>query len=91
MLKNIHEQLLKVGYIKRAVANYHLRLKKQRHHERWAQLMHTGQKVRNVKPEKLDICDVLPVRSGGGMYEDRLNGKVVGRGYIDSTNWGGIY
>lgn len=46
ILKFIRRQLLKTEWIKRQVEAYRLRQKKQRHHERWAQLMHAGQTVR---------------------------------------------
>ena len=84
MLKSLRKQLLKIKAIERRVTDYRKRLK-------LAKALHAGGNVHNLKPEKLDICDVLPVVADGWKYEDRLNGKVVGRGYVDSCNWGGLY
>ena len=89
LMKSIRKQSLKIDWFRRAVADYRLRMKKERHKERWDLLMNSGQ-VRNLKPEKLDPFDTLSVIGDGGMYEERLNGKIVGRGYIDSHNWGGM-
>ena len=87
--KSIRKQLLKINWFSRAVADYRLRLKEEQPKHNWDLLMNSGQ-VRNLKPEKLDPFDTLSVIGDGGMYEERLNGKVVGRGYIDSHNWGGM-
>ena len=86
LMESIRRQSLKINWFKRAVADYRLRIKKERQKERWDLLMRSGQ-VRNLKPEKLDIKNVLPVIGGGGMREKRLGGKVVSR---ESRNWGGM-
>lgn len=52
ILKFIRRQLLKVDWIKRQVEAYRLRQKKQRHHERWAQLMHAGQTVKAIRNDR---------------------------------------
>lgn len=85
--------MLKVKWIRREVEAYKLEQKKARHKEYFAQLMHSGCKVRNLKSEKLDITDTLKIITNDGLFVDYLGGKVVGREYvkplfIDSTNWG---
>jgi hypothetical protein len=89
LMKSIRRQLLKIDWFSREVEAYRLEQKKQRHKLHLDLIINSGQ-VRNLKPEKLDINNKLSVIGDGGMYEERLNGKVVGRGYIGSRNWGGM-
>ena len=89
LMKSIRRRLLKIDWFNRAVADYRLRLKAELSKVRWDLIVNSGQ-VRNLRPEKLEPFDTLSVIGDGGMYEERLGGKVVGRGYIDSTNWGGM-
>jgi hypothetical protein len=88
MLERIRKALLKLPSIKKAVSDYNRRKKEARRRERWARLMSANYTVRNLRSVKLEPFDTLPVVGEGGMYEERLNGKVVGNGYIDSENWG---
>jgi hypothetical protein len=76
--KSIRQQLLKIDWFKRAVADYRLRMKKKRHKLRWDLLMNSGQ-VRNLKPEKLEPFDTLGIVTDDGVLEEYQNGKVVGR------------
>lgn len=46
ILKFIRRLLLSIDWVKRQTETYRLQQKKHRHHERWAQLMHAGQTVR---------------------------------------------
>ena len=87
LMKSIRRNLLKIDWFSRKVDAYRVEQKKQKHN--WDLIVNSGQ-VRNLKSEKLDPYDTLSVIGDGGMYEERLNGKVVGRGYIDSHNWGGM-
>ena len=87
LMKSIRHQSLKIDWFKREVEAYRIEQKKQKYN--WDLIVNSGQ-IRNLKPEKLDPFDTLAVIGDGGMYEERLKGKVVGRGYIDSTNWGGM-
>ena len=87
-MESMRRNLLKIDWFKRAVADYRLRMKKERHKVRWDLIVNSGQ-VRNLKPEKLDPFDTHEIVNDG-VLEECLNGKVVGRGYIDSRNWGGM-
>jgi len=89
-MKCIRRQLLKIDWFKRKVDAYQVEQKKQRHHERWARLMHTGCTVRELRPEKLESYDTLGIVTDDGALEEWQNGKVVGREplFIDSTAWG---
>lgn len=86
--KFVGQQLLKSGRFKRLVSDRDEVRRKQRDDALFARIMHAGQAIHDLKPTKLDVCDVLPVRADGGMYEGMRGGKVVRRGFIDSTNWG---
>lgn len=90
LMKSICRQLLKIEWVRREVEAYRIEKKKQRHHEQWARLMHSGYTVRNVKPEKLDPFDTLGIVTDDGVLEEWQGGKVVGREtmIIDSTAWG---
>lgn len=90
IMKLVLRKLHKVDWLKAEVEAYQLVEKKRKHHEHWANLMCSGGMVHDLKPTKLDPWDTLPVRVDGGMYEELQNGKVVGRGYIDTWNWGSI-
>lgn len=89
IMKSIRHQLLKFNWFKRAVSNYNAQLKEAYYHETWAQRMHSGSTVHNLKPEKLEPFDTLGVVTDDGVLEEWQGGKVVGREYIDSRNWGG--
>lgn len=52
ILKFVRRQLVKNNWVKCQVEAYRLRQKKQRHHERWAQLMHAGQTVKAIRDNK---------------------------------------
>ena len=80
MLKKLRGKLLKIGAVKRAVANYRKRLK-------WAKVIHTGGNVRDLRAKELDVFMVV---ADGGMYEGMRGGKVVRRGLINVRNWGGM-
>ena len=86
LMKSIRRQLLKIDWFKRKVEVYRVEQKKQKHN--WDLIVNSGQ-IRNLKPEKLDPFDTLAV-IGDGVLEEYQNGKVVGRGYIGSHNWGGM-
>lgn len=86
ILKPIRKQLLKFDCVKRAVLDYRLR-------QNAAQLMYTGQTVRDVLPIKPEPDDTLRIVENDGLFVDYLGGNVVGQGYvnpvfIDSCNWG---
>ena len=89
LMESIRRNLLKIDWFKRKVDAYRIEQKKQPPKHNWDLIMNSGQ-VRNLKPEKLDPFDTLSVIGDGGMYEERLNGKIVGRGYIGAHNWGGM-
>lgn len=83
--KFVRRQLLNVEWIRREVEAYKLEQKKQRHHERWAKLMHSGQAVRDH--------ETLVTITDDGLLIDYMDGRKVGQKYvnpvsIDSTNWG---
>jgi len=88
--KFVRKQLLKSGRLERPVSDHEEPQDKARDKALFARILCAGQAVHNINPEKLDVCDVFPVRADRGMYEGMRDGKVVRRGYIDSTNWGGI-
>ena len=90
VMKSIRRELLKVDWIKREVEAYLLERKLEEYTKNWAEIMHAGLSVRELKPVKLYPWDTFPVVGDNGTYEERLNGKVVARGWIDSCNWGGI-
>lgn len=52
LIKSIGRKLHKIDWVKRHVEDYRQELRKQRYHEKWAQLMHSGCKVRNLRPSK---------------------------------------
>lgn len=86
----IRANLLKADWIKLEVEAYQRLQGEQRYHEEWARLMHSGYKVRNLQPKKLDVCDTLAIVTDDGVLEEYLDGKVVGRSSLlrDSENWG---
>jgi hypothetical protein len=88
--KSIRRQLLKINWLRREVEAYKQERENQQHHEDWAQLMHSGCKVRELKPEKREPYDTLAVVTDDGVPEEWQGGKVVGREslFIDSRNWG---
>ena len=51
MLKFIRRQLPKSAWIKRAIANYFIRLKKERHSKHWAEIMSSGKTIRKEDKE----------------------------------------
>jgi hypothetical protein len=79
MLKKLRRQLLKINWLRREVEAYKLREKKRLHRENWARLMHSGCKVRNLKPEKKDITDTLSIVTDDGMIVDYIDGRMVGQ------------
>lgn len=91
IMKAIRRNLLKIDWIKLEAEAYQVVQKERLHHEHWAKLMHSGCKVRNLTPMKLEPWDTLPVVGEGGTIEERLGGKVIETGWIDSTNWGRIH
>ena len=90
LMKSIRRQSLKSNWFSRAVSNYNAQLKEAYYHETWARRMHLGFTVRNLKPEKLEPFDTLAIVTDDGAPGEWQGGKVVGRGYIDSHNWGGM-
>lgn len=50
LIKSIGRKLIKIDWLKRQVENYRQELTKRRHHKEWAKLMHSGCKVRNLRP-----------------------------------------
>ena len=90
LMKSIRRELLELDWFKREVEAYQFLQEKQRQHEHWAQLMHSGYTVRNTKPEKLEPYDTLGIVTDDGVLEEWQGGKVVGREtmIIDSTAWG---
>ena len=87
LMKSIRHQSLKFNWFSRAVADYRLRLKEEPPKVRWDLIMNSGQ-VRNIEPEKLEPFDTLGIVTDDGVLEEWQGGKIVGRGYIDSRNWG---
>ena len=92
LAKSVRKQLLKVGFVQRAVSESYWRKTSQTYHENWAKIMHAG---RSVRPEELDAHDVLRIIEIDGLFVDYLGGRVVSQGYvdplyIDSVNWGGV-
>jgi len=75
ILKRIRRELLKIDWVKREVEAYQTEKEKQAHHEHWARLLHSGCKVRNLKPEKLDICSTLTIVESDGMVQEYLGGE----------------
>ena len=67
LIKSIRRKLLKIDWVKREVEDYIQKLRKQRHYEKWAQLMHSGCKVRNLRPSKLELFEssVILLKDGG--------------------------
>ena len=92
MLKKImvvvRRELLKVDWIRLAVADYRLRMKEGQPKPRLDLIVNSGQ-VRNLKPKKLDAGDTLTIVEDG-LVEEFKGGKRVHQGYIDSTQWGGV-
>ena len=90
---SIRRNLLKIDWFKRAVADYRLRMKKERHKVRWDLIVNSGQ-VRNLKPEKLDPFDTHEIVNDG-VLEEWQNGRVVGHRSVtphfvrlsDSPDW----
>lgn len=76
-----------IGWVKREAEAYQLLQKQRRYHEHWAKLMYSGCKVRDLQTAKLDVCDTLLIVTDDGLAEEYMGGRVVGREYIDSTNW----
>ena len=89
LMKSIRRQLLQIDWFSRAVADYRLRMKEEQPKHNWDLLMNSGQ-VRNLKPEKLEPFDTLGIITDDGVLEEYMNGRVVGRGYVGSHNWGGM-
>jgi len=79
LAKLIRRNLLKINWLRREVEAYKLREKKRLHRENWARLMHSGCKVRNLKPEKKDITDTLSIVTDDGMIVDYIDGRMVGQ------------
>lgn len=93
IMGSIRRQLLKIYWIKLQVEAYQVVQKKKRHHERWAQLMHSGRAVRDLEPERLKPYETLATVSDEGLIVEYMNGRIVGQEYVnpvflDSTNWG---
>ena len=89
IMKSIRRKLLKFGPVRRAVSELYWKNVNKTYHENWAKIMHSGFTVHNLKPEKLEPYDTLGVVTDDGVLEEWQGGKVVGREYIDSRNWGG--
>lgn len=85
LLNVVRRKLLKVEWIKREVEAYRIEQQKKRHKERWAQLMSSGRKVRNLKPEKKDIDDTLEIVMDDGMIVGYLDGRIVSQRYLDAN------
>ena len=90
MKKAIREWAFKFDWFKLEVEAYQLLQKKQKHHERWAKLMHSDCTVRELRPEKLEPFDTLAIVTDDGLVEEWRDGEVVEREsmFIDSANWG---
>ena len=88
--KAIRRNLLKVDWIRLEVEARQLVEKKRRHHERWAEIMHAGRAVRELEPTKLHPYQTLAIVTDDGLVEEYINGRVVGQGFIDSVQWGGM-
>jgi len=88
--KFVGQQLLKSGRFKRLISEREAALEKQRDDALFARIMHAGRAVHHLKPERFDPYQTLVIVTDDGMVEEYMNGRVVGQGYIDSVQWGGV-
>lgn len=63
LIKSAGLKLLKIDWVKREVEAYMRKLRNRRYYEKWAQLMHSGGKVRIHRPSKLAFLEAAVIYS----------------------------
>ena len=83
--KAIRKQFLKVDWVKAEVEAYQELQRRKRYHEEWAQRMHSGQTVRDLKPAESEPHKTLAMVTDDEVIVEYMDGRMIGQRPVTPT------